>query len=237
MAQLRSVFQQQTHWRYRKLALSQFSNAGTLTWFLVPFVHLTPGIWHDFNFLKISALWTSWRWKWPEGPDRSNWSGHPYPHNRIQWEYNGLRGENMVHSRASTLRWRHNGCDSVSNPPASRVFILIRRTSKKISKLRVTVLCAGNSPETGEFPAQMASNAENVSIWWRHHEASASNPVMWTVLDHTYETETRSRTGGRMKSTWPNHRGGGGGGGCTCNHRQNGAVALQRVSIYAIIVQ
>ena len=27
----------------------------------------------------------------------------------------------------------------------------------------------GNSPETGEFPAQMASNAENVSIWWRHH--------------------------------------------------------------------
>ena len=22
---------------------------------------------------------------------------------------------------------------------------------------------------TGEFPTQMASNAENVSIWWRHH--------------------------------------------------------------------
>ena len=30
-------------------------------------------------------------------------------------------------------------------------------------------ICAGNSPVTGEFPAQMASNAENVSIWWRHH--------------------------------------------------------------------
>ena len=41
--------------------------------------------------------------------------------------------------------------------------------SKKTSKLRVTGLCAGNSPEAGEFPAQMASNAENVSIWWRHH--------------------------------------------------------------------
>ena len=25
------------------------------------------------------------------------------------------------------------------------------------------------SPVTGEFPAQRASNAENVSIWWRHH--------------------------------------------------------------------
>ena len=39
----------------------------------------------------------------------------------------------------------------------------------KTSKLRVTGLCAGNSPVTYEFPAQMASNAENVSIWWRHH--------------------------------------------------------------------
>ena len=30
----------------------------------------------------------------------------------------------------------------------------------------------GNSPVTGEFPVQMDSNAENVSIWWRHHENS-----------------------------------------------------------------
>ena len=28
---------------------------------------------------------------------------------------------------------------------------------------------AGNSSVTGEFPAQMASIAENVFIWWRHH--------------------------------------------------------------------
>ena len=27
----------------------------------------------------------------------------------------------------------------------------------------------GNSMVTGEFPAQRDSNAENVSIWWRHH--------------------------------------------------------------------
>ena len=44
-----------------------------------------------------------------------------------------------------------------------------RRRSKKTSKLRVTGLCAGNSPVTGDFPAQIASNAENVPIWWRHH--------------------------------------------------------------------
>ena len=38
------------------------------------------------------------------------------------------------------------------------------RRSKKTSKLSVTGLCAGNSPVTNEFPAQRASNAENVSI-------------------------------------------------------------------------
>ena len=41
---------------------------------------------------------------------------------------------------------------------------------KKTSKLRVTGLCEGNSPVTSEFPAQMAGDAEIVSIWWRRHE-------------------------------------------------------------------
>ena len=71
----------------------------------------------------------------------------------------------------SALRWRHNGCDSVSNHQPHHCLLnrLLRRRSKKTSKLRVTGLCAGNSPGTGEFSAQMASNAKNVSIWWRHH--------------------------------------------------------------------
>ena len=46
---------------------------------------------------------------------------------------------------------------------------------KETSKLRVTGLCEDNSPVTGEFPAQRASNTENVSIWWRHHEYSHSS--------------------------------------------------------------
>ena len=73
-----------------------------------------------------------------------------------------------------TLRWRHNGRDSVSNLQPHNCLLnrLFRRRSKKTSKLRVTGLCVGNSPGTGEFPAQMASTAENVSIWWRHHEMS-----------------------------------------------------------------
>ena len=71
---------------------------------------------------------------------------------------------------STTLLWRHNGRDSVSNhqPHDCLLNRLFRPRSKKTSKLRVTGLCAGNSPGTGEFPTQMASNAENVSIWWRH---------------------------------------------------------------------
>ena len=73
------------------------------------------------------------------------------------------------------LRWRHNDHAGVSNhqPHGCLLNRLFRRKSKKTSKLRVTGLCAGNSPGTGEFPAQMASYTENVSIWWRHHGYSA----------------------------------------------------------------
>ena len=71
-----------------------------------------------------------------------------------------------------TLQWRHNEHDGVSNyqPRDCLLNRLFRRRSKKTSKLRVTGLFAGNSPVTGAFPAQRASNAENVSIWWRHHD-------------------------------------------------------------------
>ena len=69
-----------------------------------------------------------------------------------------------------SLLWRHNGQYGVSNhqPDDCLLSRLFRRRSKKISKPRVTGLCPGNLAGTGEFPAQMASNAENVSIWWRH---------------------------------------------------------------------
>ena len=74
--------------------------------------------------------------------------------------------------RRNTLRWRHNERDCVSShQPYHCLFNRsFWRRSKKTPKLRVTGLCVGNSPGTGEFPAQMASNAENVFIWWRHHD-------------------------------------------------------------------
>ena len=74
-------------------------------------------------------------------------------------------------------------CDVIMGTMASQIAsltsvystVFFMRRSKKISQLRVTGLFVGNSPVTDEFPAQMASNAENVSIWWRHHD-------QWTGL-------------------------------------------------------
>ena len=57
------------------------------------------------------------------------------------------------------LQWRHNGRDCISNHQPHHCLLNFRRRSKNPSKLHVTGICAGNSPVTGEFPAQMASNA------------------------------------------------------------------------------
>ena len=51
-------------------------------------------------------------------------------------------------------QWRHNVRDGVSNHGRLDCLLnrLCRRKSKKTSKFRVTGLCKGNSPVTGNFP-------------------------------------------------------------------------------------
>ena len=97
-------------------------------------------------------------------------TGHKYIYFNSEWTGQYVKYILFVDGLFS-LRWRHNERDSVSNhqPHDCLLNRLFGRRSKKTSKLRVTGLCAGNSPGTGEFPAQMASYAENVVIWWRHH--------------------------------------------------------------------
>ena len=75
----------------------------------------------------------------------------------------------IAQNRLHPLQWRHNEPDGVSSHQPNDYLLkrLLVRRSKKASKLRVTGHF--NSPVTGEFPAQRANNAENVSIWWRHH--------------------------------------------------------------------
>ena len=79
---------------------------------------------------------------------------------------------------AISLQWRHNELDGVS---ASRLFTqsFIRAQIKEnINALRHWPLC-GELTGTGEFPAQMASNAEKVSIWWRHHVVCHFVRLQW----------------------------------------------------------
>ena len=55
--------------------------------------------------------------------------------------------------------------------PASRLFtqtFIQAQIKENIKAPRHWPLC-GEFTGTGEFPAQRASNAENGSIWWRHH--------------------------------------------------------------------
>ena len=133
----------------------------------------TPVIW-DTIALIMTSLWLVASWcheatsyyltqAGPISPRSNLLKLHPDSFDIILW---------TIHISQSNITWRHNGCYSVSNhqPHGSLLNRLFKHRSKKTSKLHVTGLCLGNSPRTGEFPAQMASNAENVSNWWRHRE-------------------------------------------------------------------
>ena len=137
-------------------------------------------IWGRDKMTAVYWLWLHFYPKFPEICFRDPINSKPHRF-RQWWKDAMLLFELMVvawfiERLGSSLQWRHNGRDSVSNHQPLHCLLnrLFRRRSKKTSKLRVTGLCAGNSPGTGEFPAQMASYAENVSIWWRHHDRTIS---------------------------------------------------------------
>ena len=93
----------------------------------------------------------------------------------LKQTYSFMNPYSSIRIGGTSLRWRHNGRDSISNhqPHDCLLNRLFRRRSKKTPKLPVTGLC-GEFTGTGEFPAQMASYAENVSIWWRHRVMHSS---------------------------------------------------------------
>ena len=105
-------------------------------------------------------------WRSMKGMVRIKWSCVRGSASPATWHAGLVSGHWKI-----TLQWRLNTRDCVSNHQPRRCLLncVFRRKSKKTSKLHVTGLCAGNSPVTSEFPAQMASNAGHVSIWWRHH--------------------------------------------------------------------
>ena len=62
--------------------------------------------------------------------------------------------------------------------------VCFRRRSKNIPKLRVTCLCGGNAPMAVGFSSQRNSNAQNVPIWWRHHDILAHGILLKII--HLY---------------------------------------------------
>ena len=80
---------------------------------------------------------------------------------------------------------------------------LFRHRSKKTPKLRVTGLCEGNSPVTGEFPAQRASNAENVSIWWHHHALNLSGCLLKRLFRRRSKKTSKLRVTGLFEGNSP----------------------------------
>ena len=71
---------------------------------------------------------------------------------------------------------------------------------RKIKALRHWPLCR-EFTGTSEFPAQRASNGENVSIWWRHQEAGALRLGMNPNMDFNI---CFSNTGHRYYNIWKN---------------------------------
>ena len=123
------------------------------------------------NSLTLCGLLLTRMWSSMRRPSTKTTSGTSQIYTLRQQRVKGVTRKYRV-SITMTSWWARWRLKSLVLPLCTQPFI---RRSNKISKLRVTGLCAGNSPGTGEFPAQMASNAENVSIWWRHHECSTSS--------------------------------------------------------------
>ena len=124
----------------------------------------------DYNYI----LCRHWRQSWHH--DDSNISMQVGPYSKICPNRFGFW----------CFRYHYNDVimnDGVSNHQPHHCLLnrLFGRRSKKTLMLRVAGLCAGNSPVTGEFPAQMVSYAETVSIWWRHHDQAPYLPICLRV--------------------------------------------------------
>ena len=160
---------------------------------------------------EMAVILFSWRWvKWaPEnwnmsahkqcwacyiGPLSSSLPthlkiGHPYMKCTSVWFSNELR----------LLDWKighqnKNHSDVIMGAMASQTTSLTIVYStvysgadqeENIKAPRHWPLC-GEVTVTGEFPTQRASNAENVSVWWRHHEFQKYSPGWHVSLLHIF---------------------------------------------------
>ena len=87
----------------------------------------------------------------------------------VQWKRNIHYNDVIMSAMASQITSLTIVCSTVYSVADQR-------------KLCVTGLCRGIPPVTGEFHSQRASNAENISIWWRHQL------LITQTVSHIYAT-------------------------------------------------
>ena len=113
------------------------------------------------------------------------WVNSLCPSDAIWWHRSGSTlPQVMASCLMASLQWRHNGHVSVSNhqPHDCLLSRLFRPRSKEnIKAPRHWPLC-GEFTGTGEFPTQIASYTENVSIWWHHHVTSLPETMLTSHL-------------------------------------------------------
>ena len=88
----------------------------------------------------------------------------------------------LILRNSNALQWRHMGtmAPQITSPTIVYSTVIQTQIKENIKARRHWPLC-GEFTGTGEFPAQRASNAENVPILWRHHgKQQTSLPGIYT---------------------------------------------------------
>ena len=151
-------------------------------------------IWSNYHYLRATLIVS--RFELYESLNLCEMDPRPQSHKFLLQEFVFC---------ASSLLWRCNGRDGVSNhqPPDCLLNLLVRRRSKKTSKLRVTGLSAGwpmNSPHKGPVTRKMfpiddvmmcASFGASLSL----NSRSTVTPHPWLI---TYILQRVSRLNGAL---------------------------------------
>ena len=119
------------------------------------------------NWVIIGSANSLYPMRRPAGSWTNN---HLWSKNKLQWNMN----------QSTNIFVKEIG---IENVVCARLF---RRRSKKTSKFCVTGHSPGNLTVSDEFPSEMASNAENVSICWRHHGQDMLN-VLTRVMSFAHQ--------------------------------------------------
>ena len=154
------------HTKLHKITQHSFEILSRIThiriWFLLNTIKLAYKLWRDV--VKLRPFWIVSSILHIEAkplkPYKIRWAHVQFYIQHYacwwhrMWAINSHESNVQSARTEFTLLWRHNGHDSVSNhqPHGCLLNRSFRCRLKKTSKPRVTGLCTGNSPVTGEFP-------------------------------------------------------------------------------------